>query len=50
MLDKTSHTMGLENQKLTTEVLIDQLEELVNQLRYEIKKTKNISYLWDTDE
>ncbi|WP_010303423.1 mobile mystery protein A [Candidatus Odyssella thessalonicensis] len=50
MLDKTSHTMGLENQKPTTEALLDQLEELVNQLRYEIKTRKNISYLWETDE
>ncbi|WP_051908373.1 mobile mystery protein A [Candidatus Odyssella acanthamoebae] len=50
MLDKTSHTMGLENQKPTQEALLDQLEDLINQLRYEIKTKKNISYLWENDQ
>lgn len=50
MIKAINHTMTLENQQATSDVLIEQLEELLVQLRYEVKIKKNISFIWDEAE
>jgi predicted DNA-binding mobile mystery protein A len=50
MLQAIAHTMTLEDQEPTTEAMVEQLEDLIEQLRHEIKTRKNISYIWNTSE
>lgn len=45
-----SHSMTLENQEPTPEAMMEQLEDLIEQLRHDIKTKKNISYIWDIPE
>lgn len=50
MLQAITHTMTLEDQEPTPEAMVEQLEDLLEQLRHEIKTKKNISYIWNESE
>ncbi|MBX3486645.1 MAG: mobile mystery protein A [Candidatus Paracaedibacteraceae bacterium] len=50
MMRVISHSMTLENQEPTPEAMMEQLEDLIEQLRHDIKTKKNISYIWNIPE
>jgi predicted DNA-binding mobile mystery protein A len=50
MIKHISHSMSLENQQNPDEVLKEQLEDLIEQIRYEVKTKKNRSFIWEDEE